>query len=252
MIDKNTPFQASDFAVFLHSKIKEEGYTVKKLVDASGIAVKHIESLLDSDFNDLPPAPYLRGYLYTLGEILHFDADPWWHAIKEGSTVQKSGMKDSMPNNRFARNYPIGKILIAGAILLIITILVWRIPKIFGTPELTISSPASQTETVKEELYTIRGSVADANDAVSINGERISTDNDGFWQKTILLQNGINIFEITAKKQLGREATQTRQVIYEMPEATTPTKGTQPKNTSSTQNTASSTTSSTATTTKKH
>ncbi len=254
MIERNTPFQPYDFAVFLHTKMKDEGYTVKKIVDASGIAVKHIESLLESNFKDLPPAPYLHGYIYTLGTILRFDPEPWWNTIKEELTIQKSGRKDSMPLNRFAQTYPIKKIVIISTGILVLLILIWRLPKIFGTPTIIVADPTQQTTTTFDQTYTIRGKIENANDTVTINNEKIAVDKDGFWQKTVLLQSGVNTFTVKAKKLLGKETEETRQIIYENMNATTtmPLSG-NTKNTSTTIN--SSTTkqnaSSSATSTKK-
>jgi cytoskeletal protein RodZ len=197
--------------------MKEEGFTVKKLVDATGIAVKHIESLLESDFKELPPAPYLRGYIYTLGAVLNFDAEPWWQIIKEGMLIKKSGTKDSLPNNRFAQKDQGKKIVIVIAVIAVVSILIWRLPKIFGNPELLVTTPSQTEIIVSSETYIIKGKVESNNDTVTINNEAVATDKDGFWQKTVLLQFGINTFEIKAKKLLGSETIITKQIVYETP-----------------------------------
>ncbi|MEN9342291.1 MAG: hypothetical protein RIQ54_547 [Candidatus Parcubacteria bacterium] len=217
MIEKGSHYQPYDFAVFLHTKMKEEGFTVKKLVDATGIAVKHIESLLESDFKELPPAPYLRGYIYTLGAVLNFDAEPWWQIIKEGMLIKKSGTKDSLPNNRFAQKDQGKKIVIVIAVIAVVSILIWRLPKIFGNPELLVTTPSQTEIIVSSETYIIKGKVESNNDTVTINNEAVATDKDGFWQKTVLLQFGINTFEIKAKKLLGSETIITKQIVYETP-----------------------------------
>lgn len=234
MIEKGSPYQPYDFAVFLHTKMKEEGFTVKKLVDATGIAVKHIESLLDSDFKELPPAPYLRGYIYTLGTVLNFDAEPWWQTIKESIGIKKSGTKDSLPNNRFAQKNQAKKIIIVITAIGIISVLIWRLPKIFGSPDLLITTPTQTDTIVSTETYIIKGKVESSNDAVTINGESVATDKDGFWQKTVLLQFGINTFEIKAKKLLGSQKTITKQIIYETQSALNSTSTTKSSSTNQT------------------
>jgi len=46
----------------------------------------------------------------------------------------------------------------------------------------------------------------------------INMDENNNFSKSVLLQGGINSFEIKAKKFLGRETSVTRQIIYQEPE----------------------------------
>jgi hypothetical protein len=113
-------------------------------------------------------------------------------------------------------------------------VLIWRLPKIFGSPDLLITTPTQTDTIVSTETYIIKGKVESSNDAVTINGESVATDKDGFWQKTVLLQFGINTFEIKAKKLLGSQKTITKQIIYETQSALNSTSTTKSSSTNQT------------------
>ena len=50
-----------------------------------------------------------------------------------------------------------------------------------------------------------------------MNGELVSIESGGAWEKGVALEPGLNTIEIRAKKFLGRETTITRQIFYTPP-----------------------------------
>ncbi len=206
-----------DFQNLFVSKIRERGFTLSKLSELSGIALKHLQNLNAGRFDQLPSAPYFRGYLIKLGRILDFDGELWWEKFKEQGLVKGSGASDELPKNRFAQE-PINKKIIAGAVLVLLLLyLGFRFSKILGRPTISITYPDRDTLVVEGNRFLIQGSVKDANE-LFINGEVVAIGEAGLWQKEILLDPGVNSVTITAKKFLGRQAEITRKIIYEAPE----------------------------------
>ncbi len=206
----------ADFANFLNEKVQERGLTVKRLSELSGISVKHLEALKQNRVDDLPSAPYLRGYLIRLGQILDFDANQWWEILKKEPAVKSSGHYDEPSKNRF-RKEPLKKyFLISAIVLLIVIYLGFRTVKILGQPIIAISSPPDNLTVASRNYVSFNGRVTNA-DSLIINGEAVSIGQNGEWQKTIALQPGLNTIELVAGKFLGRETKLTRQIIYEPP-----------------------------------
>lgn len=201
------------FTEFFNKKLKERGFTLRQLSEASGISMKYLESFAHGRFENLPPTPYLRGYFLRLGEILNFDAAEWWDAVREDETVARAGKNDRLPRNRFSlrrkRSLAVGGFVL----ILIIGYFGFRASKILGEPKLTVTAPAEETSRVTEGHVLVSGQVKNA-DEVLINGEQAQIENDGF-SKDVPLQPGMNSLEITAKKILGRETSVLRQVYYE-------------------------------------
>lgn len=207
-----------DFETLLGDKIKERGLSLKHLSELSGIAVKHLENLAKGNYDQLPPAPYLHGYLTSLGQILDFDAEHWWHTFKVMGVLRSSGREDKMPENRFAKKSEklyIG--LIAAGVLLVIY-LGFRFSNILGKPVLTVNTPSPDVVKVSHVIFS--GTLQNGS-TLTINGEMISIAANGAWTKEVALDPGLNAVEIDAKKFLGGEVKALRQIWYDAPQNAT-------------------------------
>lgn len=209
-----------DFKTFFNEKVRARGLTLKKLSDLSGIALIHLESLSYGHYEKLPAAPYLRGYIRTLGKILDFDPEYWRAHFDAMDIVRSSGARDQLPHNRYAPR-PVTKYgwaIAVGVILLAYGI--FRSSAILGTPGLKVNYPGTEVVSVETNPIFVTGE-ADGGIVLTVNGERVAVNPDGTWSKEFTLSPGLNSIEVQAKKFLGREITQSRQVVYEA--ARTPT-----------------------------
>ena len=62
----------------LKEQVAIKGYNVERLTRITGIPERYIEGLLSGDYDKLPPAPYVRGYLLTIAPLLDLNADELW------------------------------------------------------------------------------------------------------------------------------------------------------------------------------
>ncbi len=205
-----------NFSEFLKEKIKEKNLTIQRLSEISNISAKNLDNLMNERYEKMPSAPYLRGYLKRLGEILNFDYVPWWQIIGRRALAGSSGPADALPQNRFAlKNW--NKIIIAGFIaLVLLAYLILNFGRIFGEPVLMISNPAGDIPIpiTTSSTFSFAGSVKNA-DELSINSEKINIAPDGSWTKDVALSPGLNTFEIKAKKSLGREITVVKKIYLQ-------------------------------------
>jgi len=210
-----------DLTTFLTEKITERGWSLRKVSEVTGISLGHLEHLLRGEFDELPASPYLHGYLTKLGEALNFDPEPWWRAIRASAAsdiVARSGLGDTLPTNRFAR-VRAGKWAWLAIVLLIIVVYgALRFQSIFGLPTVTVLVPETDTISTTSQSVTLRGTLINGTD-IKINGEPVPLADDSSWQKDVILSQGVNTFEFTAEKFLGRSRTVIRQVVY-MPAST--------------------------------
>lgn len=230
------PPNETPFEQFFAAKIKERGISLKKLSDVTGIAPMHIESLLRGDYENVPSAPYLHGYLVRLGHELDFDGEEWWMRLKKENVVRNSGERDTLPHNRFIREAPPKYLWAIGVAAIIIIYLALQAPRIFGKPTLAMVFPGTNPYTTSANTITLTGTVsgADSLSLVGANGEaeQITVSPDGSWSKGILLGAGLNPIEISAKKFLGGETTITENIFYQAsstpnsPSSTAPATGT--------------------------
>lgn len=208
------PPEDINFQTFFAAKIKDRGISTKKLSEATGIAPAYLEAMAHGRFDDLPSAPYVRGYLVRLGKVLDFDGNEWWEKIRKDRVVSNSGPRDSLPGNRFLRQRPTKFIWIGTVALVIIIYLAFQIPAVFGGPKLSVTFPSQSPYTTTSSTLTLEG-FAQGTNSLTLNGDNVTTAPDGSWQKTVLLQDGLNTFQITAQKLLGGQTSITEQIFYQ-------------------------------------
>ncbi len=208
------PPEEINFQTFFAAKVKDRGISIKKLSEATGIAPGHLEAMVHGHFDNLPSAPYVHGYLVRLGKVLDFDGEAWWERMKKEGFAKNSGPADNLPSNRFIRQSPAKFIWMGIAAVLIIIYLAFQIPILFGKPSLAVTFPAQNPYTTASSTLTIEGTAQGAN-SLSLNGDSITIAQDGTWEKTVLLQNGLNTFDINAKRLLGGSSDITEQIFYQ-------------------------------------
>lgn len=208
------PEEYFDFENFFNDKIKARGLSLEKVADATGITLRHLENLSRGRFEDLPPAPYFRGYLIKLGTLLDFDPNIWWERFQVMGVVKRSGPQDHLPKNRFAITSRTKYVASAVAAILILSFAGLRFSRILGKPILTVQNPRAELTTVREGKLKVYGYLKNG-DNVSINNEGALVEGDGYFEKELGLEPGLNTISIQAKKFLGREANVIRQIFYE-------------------------------------
>jgi hypothetical protein len=208
------------FNIFLGEKLRDKNISIEKLSELSGISPRHLENMLKGDPENLPPAPYLRGYFVKLGEILGFSGEEVWESWSGRAEAKRSGASDRLPENRFARRSMTRYIWLLLLPTIILAYLAIQLPRIFGTPILYVEYPRGASSVSETDRAVISGTLANAKE-LYINGERVQIEEDGTWQKGVLLGVGQNNIEIRAKKFLGRETVIEKQIFYEAPATTT-------------------------------
>lgn len=211
------------FKEILVEAIESHGANLSKLAESSRVPERYLELLIREEFDKLPAAPYLHGYIHRLAVTLELDSDLLWEIFKKEYRLKTSGGDDRLPANRFAiQTVNNTKLLIIGLLaIIVVAYLIIRWSALFGRPALAILDPVNETTIASVTTYTIRGSTG-PDIKVSINNDLLDVSSDGTFSKDVLLQSGINTFEIKAKKLLGREVSVIRQIILQSDSSPSP------------------------------
>ena len=196
--------------------LRARGFSIEKLSTMTGVPERFLHLLVEEQYDRLPAAPYVRGYLLKVAEALNLDGNRLWRDyLEDNETVRRSGKRDELPPNRFAIS-PINKkvVILIGVVVLVLAFLAFRLPTILGIPELSIN--LEDNTVLQAGTVTLSGTI-DPNDQLTINGELIYPDANGAFETTAVLQPGFNTFTFIAKRFLGKEKTIVRQVFYQEP-----------------------------------
>lgn len=111
----------------------------------------------------------------------------------------------------------IKKILSVWVILSTITLVVgygiFQAKNLATGPTLSITSPA-QGASVPDEFATISGTAKNIS-FITLNDNKIFTDESGNWSESILLSSGYNVITVEAKDRFGRTARKSLQVTHQ-------------------------------------
>ncbi len=203
------------FSDLLREGMKIKGISIEQLANATGISDRFILLLLEEQFEKLPPAPYLHGYIVKISETLDFDGENVWKEFfKEANVVRKSGANDSLPGKSLAgiKKYKKISLLLIVATIIAIYIL-FRLYEYFKTPELSIRGIGDNT-VVSEPLFKLNGKI-EVKDSLILNGEQIYPSEDGTFEKELTLSPGFNTLKFEIKKFLGKKYTIEKQIFFE-------------------------------------
>ena len=199
----------------LKEAVEIKGLSIARLQQLTDIPERYLETIFKGELKKMPAAPYIRGYLYKLSEILGLNGEELWQRYKREAEIFSSGAQDRLPENRFAIKTISKKWIVGGIIGVIILIYLGiNAGRLLGKPELTINLPISDTTLTNLPNATISGKI-NPNDILKINSQEIIANKEGEFEKKYNLQLGINNFEISVKKFLGRETKVVKQIIYQ-------------------------------------
>ncbi len=214
--DKNNPSFFSDL-------LRVKGVTIEKLAQTTGISERFLELLFSEQYDKLPAAPYIHGYILKIAEVLGMDGEELWREYQRHThTIRRSGEHDRLPQNRFSPVRANKKMIVFGVIAFVILIYIaFRIPSFLGKPSLSLDM--ENNTVVSTSTFVISGSTSPKN-TLTINNETVYPDTKGNFSKNVELSPGFNTFTFTVKRLLGGEETTVRQVFYKPTSTSTPTK----------------------------
>ncbi len=206
---------AKPFKEIVAEQMQHKNLTLEKMATSTGIAERHLRALLEAKAKELPAAPYVRGYIGRIAELLELNGNDLWRLYKQEVGAPSSGAHDRLPVNRYAlKNISRRFIAISVVALLLVIYVGFNAARLFGTPRLTIVNPVIDDFVTTSDTLTITGTV-DPGDSLMIGGEAVLVDPDGQFHNDYKLQLGLNQVEFVAKRLLGKQVKVIRRVIYQ-------------------------------------
>ena len=173
----------------LKEAMEIKGLPIARLQQLTDIPERYLETIFKGDLKKMPAAPYVRGYLYKLSEILGLNGEELWQRYKQEAEIFSSGAKDRLPENRFAiktipRKWAVGGII--GVVILIY--LGINAGRLLGKPPLTINLPIADISLTNRPETLISGTI-NPDDILKINGQEIIADKEGSFENHLSIRS---------------------------------------------------------------
>ena len=197
----------------IREQLQNKNLNLEKLSEISGVPENFLEDLLSENFEKLPSYPYLRAYLLKVSQILDLNEKEIIAHFKD-LAFKKSGTEDLLPFNRFIVRKNKAKIFLTLLIILFLVFLLFRVYKMVYSFEFSLEPPFENSEiSVSASELKIKGRIG-RDVRLIINGQKVSSNRNGYFEKEIFLVPGLNTIEFTLKKILGRDKNIIKQVFY--------------------------------------
>lgn len=205
--------------------IKKKRESLEKDINTVSIDTKiqarFLKYIENNQFDKFDSSVFATGFIKIYAKYLGLDVEKIL-ALYRRSTLPKvkttknrliSRKKKSLKLNFSPRT--IALITLILFVLLTLGYIGLQIFKFQIPPELTISEPDNEYVSTQEQIV-VKGYTQKSN-IVIIDKENIQTDDEGFFEKEILLNLGVNTITIKAQKSSNTrlETTQSIKVIYE-------------------------------------
>jgi cytoskeletal protein RodZ len=195
----------------LAEKIKQArlaaGLELTSVSKKINIPIKYLELLEAGEYHALPGDIYAKAWLKKYAQILSLNIEDLLVDFHIEKNINKKINDNYNPKKKhlnwiWLRPYLLRWIMIVLVAGVLLSYLVWEIFKIIKAPDLVLLEPATSHKTMAASI-DISGRT-EPEVQLSVNGEQILLDNQGYFKKNINLALGLNNLEISAKKKHSR------------------------------------------------
>lgn len=204
------------------AKREELGVTIHDLAAKLRIKPDYLESLENNDYDKLPPAVYIKGFIRSYAEFAGFDAEKMVNMFKREMAVRNNVKKISDDASKTGKRESLCPIItprivtttFGAVVVLIVGYYLWHQINSFNSkPYLLISSPSMDSVVDNGEI-TVEGET-EREISVEINGVEIYVDADGKFKEKISLQPGKNEITIEAKNRFDKVTKESVNIFYQ-------------------------------------
>lgn len=184
-------------------------YTLEEVEKSTKIRKELLEALEADDFNKLPPATFVQGFIKNYGGFLKLNPDKLlalfrrdFEAAEHPPKILES-FSNPVSQKKFALTPPRVLGLVIGLIILGFFIYLWvEYRQFVGAPTLKVTSPQDQ-QSVDIPSILVEGNT-DAEVKVSVNDQDVPVDKFGHFQEEVKLSGSVSIITITATSKFGQ------------------------------------------------
>ncbi|HCM37971.1 MAG: hypothetical protein UV61_C0006G0107 [Candidatus Gottesmanbacteria bacterium GW2011_GWB1_43_11] len=193
----------------------KKGFTLEQVEKATKIRAKFITAIETDNYQKLPAAPYIQGFIKNYSEFLGLSS-PTILALFRRQFIERKRQNQPQieePLTKSAWQLTPNKVIFVLVVILVLGLLGYfynQYQALHRPPPLTLENPKADI-VVHEEILPVFGRT-DPDATVSINQEPILVKSDGRFYKDIPLTLGSNTLVIESTSRIGEKTTLIRRV----------------------------------------
>ena len=193
----------------------EKGLSLKYVSDKLNINEKYLEALENGHIDKLPAGIYRKNFLREYASFLGINDKKIIDVFSNEATEKNNDALFSKKVSKFHFFLNLPRFIRGFAIILVVLIcvsyLAYYLRMVTQPPSLIISNPTENFVTDSNFVY-IEG-ITENETELTINGESVLVNKDGYFSKKINLKNGLNGISIIAQKKYSKKHEIIRKII---------------------------------------
>lgn len=182
------------------------------------IRVELLQALESNNFDKLPPATFIQGFIKNYGSLLGLNNVKLLAIFRRDYEAKKHPPKvlESFSNPMTQKKFRLtpGKILGVVIVLIILCFFAYlwvEYRQFVGAPELQVSSPVDQQSVDVPQVVV--GGDTDPEAKVTINNQEVGLDNKGHFRVEVKLSASTNEIDVASTSKFGQSAKVKRTVF---------------------------------------
>ena len=195
----------------------EKNLSIRDVFLKTNIKESYLQAIEEDRFDKLPAGVYGRNFISRYAKFLKLDSKKMVLMWQEQAQIENK--EDPFSRKVIARKnfiiFPklLRNFLVLIAVAICFLYLIFYFKKVTSPPKLEIIYPPSNLSS-NQAVITITGETENEAE-ISINGELVLNNNNGFFEQTVNLKKGLNNITVKAKKKYSQEEIITRQILVE-------------------------------------
>lgn len=189
---------------YLSQTRKSKRISTQKASEVLNIKKEFLEALEKGEYQNLPEAAFVKGYLRSYALYLGLDVDHvlalYRREYDERNYPKKASPIENKKRLMLTPNRVTGLLFVFG-IILFVAYLAFQYTKVLSAPRLDVFTPPDDL-TTQVSVVQVMG-VTEKDAIVSVEGDLVATDEGGNFSYQVNLQEGRNEIEIIASKKLS-------------------------------------------------
>lgn len=202
----------------LRTERLRKGYTLERVENETKIKKTVLKKIEEGDFNNLPPSTFVKGFIRNYAIFLNLDPDNLIALYRRevDKPDANSGTKPFLTQLSSSLFAVTPHRIFYISLGLILFLFVFYFASLFLSlstgPSLNIISPKNNEKFTTKNIYLTGRTGVGSN--LFINGTQISLTAEGEFSKPVILDSGLNKYDITAVDRNGRKTSKNLIIYY--------------------------------------
>jgi cytoskeletal protein RodZ len=198
----------------LQAERRKRKLTLENVEEATKVRIKYLKAIEAGSWNEFPSKVYVYGIVKRYATFLEMDSEKVLSDFRAEFGSSRLSFLSKKNSSVMDKIVITPKFLIIAFVSILVCVLLGYIfisaEKVSRPPEIEIIAP--KEEVTKQSELSIEGKTSNTA-IVEINGQLVSVDDKGYFKQKTTLNEGVNLFEITAKSRMGKEATKQIRIL---------------------------------------